>query len=315
NGLIQFQLWNINEKYLFPNPFDKRFSGDEKVAMLAVFWDDADLTLGDGALWYQIYSEKEQKDIYSQIIFNRTNEEVNRCFYKNITSNFTAKWILKITWDQVLPVSFQKVMLQETNTFQCILTTDGTHSFAFMKYYNMSWSPGQRVYHRALIGYTNGEGVYYNDPQAMKNNTYGPAGRYRLHRVLGNTNRTGLWAYQLDPPININKTNYHRKCWRWYYSEPDSSLWEDGLPSCPCLKSQTTKDFNFIPEILPSFSSDLVKILRQLQGNGTTFQTTLPNRYAAGHRCVYDSEGYLINGFKDRYFIYDSNQDGVQNHI
>ncbi|XP_077341203.1 uncharacterized protein LOC143986670 [Lithobates pipiens] len=315
NGLIQFQLWNINEKYLFPNPFDKRFWGDEKVAMLAVFWDDADLTLGDGALWYQIYSEKEQKDFYSQIIFNRTNEEVNRYFYKNITSNFTAKWILKITWDQVLAVSFQKVMLQETNTFQCILTTDGTQSFAFMKYYNMSWSPGQRVYHRALIGYTNGEGVYYNDPQAMKNNTYGPAGRYRLHRVLGNTNRTGLWAYQLDPPINVNKTNYHRKCWRWYYSEPDSSLWEDGLPSCPCLKSQTAKDYNFIPEILPSFGSDLVKTLRRLQGNGTTFQSTLPNRYAAGHRCVYDSEGYLINGFKDRYFIYDSNQDGVQNHI
>ncbi|XP_072266386.1 sushi domain-containing protein 2-like [Pyxicephalus adspersus] len=149
----------------------------------------------------------------------------------------------------------------------------------------------------------------------MKNNTYGPAGRYRIHKVLGNTNRTGLWAYRLDTPININKTNYHMKCWRWYYSEPNSTLWDVGLPSCPCLKSQAAKDYNFIPEVLPSISTDLIKTLRRLQGNGTTFQSTLPNGYSAGLRCVYDPEGYLISGFRDRYFIYDPDQRGVQDHI
>ncbi|KAM9316830.1 uncharacterized protein PAF06_007921 [Gastrophryne carolinensis] len=315
NGLIQFQSWNINEKYLFPNPFNKGFQGTENVAMLAVFWDDADLTLGDGALWYQIYTEKDQKDLYAQIIFNRTNEEVNRYFSKNLLGNFTARWILKITWDQTLPVSFQKVSLNETNTFQCILTTDGTLSFALLKYYNMSWGPGQRVYHKALIGYTNGEGIYYNEPIILKNNTYGSEGRYRLHKVLGNTNKTGLWAYQLDTPININKISYHQMCWRWYYSEPDSSTWDTGLPSCPCLKSQAAKDYTFIPEILSSSNAVLVKTLRLSQGNGTAFQSTLPNRYAAGSRCVYDSEGYLISGFRDRYFVYESSFSSVQDHI
>ncbi|XP_068089568.1 mucin-like protein [Hyperolius riggenbachi] len=315
NGLIQFQPWSINEKYLFPNPFGRRFQGDEKLAMLAAFWDDTDVTLGDGALWYQMYSDKDQKDFYAQMIFNRTDEEVDRYFGKVLTTNYTSRWVLKITWDKVLPVSFQKVELSETNTFQCILTTDGSHSFALMKYYNMSWGPGQRMYHRAMIGYTNGEGVYYNDPQALKNNTYGPEGRYRPHKVPGNTNRIGLWAYQLDIPINANKTNYHRKCWRWYYSEPDSSTWDTGLPPCPCLKSQAAKDYNFVSEVLPSSYTDLVKMLRGSQGNGTTFQVTLPNRYAAGRRCIYDSDGYLIGGIKDRYFIYDSGLGSVQDHI
>ncbi|XP_075719873.1 uncharacterized protein LOC142760569 [Rhinoderma darwinii] len=311
NGLVQFQPVNLNEKYLFPNPFQKRFGGNEKVAMLAVFWDDADLTLGNGALWYQVYSEIDQRNFYSQIVFNRTDDEINRYFHNNLTANFTSKWILKITWDQVLPVSFQNVAFNETNTFQCILTTDGTLSFALMKYYNMSWGPGLRVYHRALIGYTSGEGIYFNDPQALKNNTYGSGGIYRPHKVLGNTNKTGVWAYWLT---SLNITNYRSKCWNWYYSEPDSSLWDVGLPSCPCLKSQAAKDYTFTPEILPSTSKDLVTY-RRLQSNGTTFQSTLPNQHAAGRRCVYDTDGYLRSGFTDRYFVFDSYVNGIQEHI
>ncbi|XP_056424057.1 fibrillin-3-like [Hyla sarda] len=315
NGLVQMQHVNVNEKYLFPNPFEMRFRGDEKVSMLAVFWDDADLTLGNGTLWYQVYSEIDQKNFYSQIVFNRTNEEVNSYFRKNLTANYTSKWILKITWDQVLPVSFQKVAFNETNTFQCVLTTDGTLSFALIKYYNMSWYAAQRVYHRALIGYTNGEGIYLNDPHALKNNTYGSGGVYRPHMVLGNTNKMGVWAYRLDTPSNPNMTNYQSKCWSWYYSEPDSSSWDAGLPSCPCLQSQAAKDYTFIPEILSSTSKDLVLALRRLQSNGTTFQSTLPNQYTAGRRCVYDADGYLRYGFTDRYFVYDTNVNGIQEHI
>ncbi|KAM8945437.1 uncharacterized protein RCH25_048709 [Pelodytes ibericus] len=315
NGLVHFQPLTVNEKYLFPNPFANGFRGDEKAAMLAVFWDDADLTLGDGALWYQIYSIYDQKDLYSQIIFNRTFVEVNRYFSKRLNAVFSPKWILKITWDQISPVSFQRVSKNETNTFQCILATDGTLSFALIKYYNMLWGPGQRVHHRASIGYTNGDGIFYNDPQAQKNNTYGAEGRYRPHKVLGNTNRTGLWAFCLDTPTTASKTNYYQKCWNWYYSEPDAFTWTTALPPCPCLKSQAAKDFNVISEIIPTFNADHIKNLRALQSNGTTFQSTLPNQYLAGRRCVYDSDGYLINGFSDRYIIYDSSLKRTESHI
>ncbi|KAM4770876.1 uncharacterized protein WCC33_002646 [Rhinophrynus dorsalis] len=315
NGLVHFQPSKVNEKYLFPNPYKKGFNGKEREAMLAVFWDDVDLTLGHGGLWYQIYSLYDLKDLYSQTIFNRTFEEVNRYFSRTLNGIFTPRWILKITWNSVLPVSFQKMSLNETNTFQCILTTDGALSFALLKYDKMLWSPGQRVHHSALIGYTNGAGSFYNDPQTQKNNTYGAEGRYRPDKVNGNTNRTGLWAFRLDSSASMNKTNYHRQCWSWYLSEPDYLTWSVALPSCPCLKSQATRDTSFIPEVLPSSDGELIKNLREQQCNGTTFQSTLPNQYLAGRRCVYDAEGYLKGGISDRYFVYDSDVNGIHDHI
>uniref|UniRef100_A0A8C5MW22 Mucin-like protein n=1 Tax=Leptobrachium leishanense TaxID=445787 RepID=A0A8C5MW22_9ANUR len=315
NGLVHFQSLDVNERFLFPNPIGKGFQGDEKEAMLAVFWDDADLTLGDGRLWYQTYNSGNQTDLYSQIIFNRTFEEANRYFSKKLNAVFNPRWILKITWDQILPVTLQKISKNESNTFQCIITTDGTLSFALLKFSNMSWGPGQRVYHRALIGYTNGEGIYYNDPQTQKNDTYGPEGRYRPHKVLGNTNRTGLWAFRLDTLDNLQNTNYHQKCWDWYYTEPEPSTWNNGLPSCPCVKPQVAKDNTFIPELVPTYNADTIRTLRALEGNGTVFQSTLPNQHYAGHRCVYDSAGYLTNGISDRYSVYDATIKRIDMHI
>lgn len=54
NGLVQFQSVSENEKLLLPAPFPEGFNGNEDQPMLAVFWDDADLTLGDGKLLYQV---------------------------------------------------------------------------------------------------------------------------------------------------------------------------------------------------------------------------------------------------------------------
>lgn len=56
NGLVQFQTVDMNEKLLLPIPFPQGFTGNESMAMLAVFWDDADLTLGDGKLFYKVSS-------------------------------------------------------------------------------------------------------------------------------------------------------------------------------------------------------------------------------------------------------------------
>lgn len=54
NGLIQFQSVSENEQYLFPAPFADGFPGDRDVSLLAAFWDDVDLTHGDGRLLYQV---------------------------------------------------------------------------------------------------------------------------------------------------------------------------------------------------------------------------------------------------------------------
>lgn len=54
NGLVQFQSVSENEQYLFPAPFANGFPGDRDVTLLAAFWDDVDLTHGDGRLLYQV---------------------------------------------------------------------------------------------------------------------------------------------------------------------------------------------------------------------------------------------------------------------
>ena len=48
-----------NEQLLLPVPFPKGFRGNESRSMLAVFWDDVDLTLGKGQLLYQVRGQGE----------------------------------------------------------------------------------------------------------------------------------------------------------------------------------------------------------------------------------------------------------------
>lgn len=54
NGLVQFQTLAENEQYLFPSPSADGFPDDIKAPLLAGFWDDGDLTLGNGKLHYQV---------------------------------------------------------------------------------------------------------------------------------------------------------------------------------------------------------------------------------------------------------------------
>ncbi|CAI5653345.1 mucin-4-like [Oreochromis niloticus] len=178
NGLVQFQSVVENEQYLLPSPFASGFPDDMNLTLLAVFWDDADLTQGKGRLLYQEYHTRNLSDVYSQVVVNRTAEEVTKFERLKNKPAFTPAWILKITWHNVMPVSFQKVNFSESNTFQCILTTDGARSFALLRYGEMKWDPGQRKYHDALIGYTNGK-LSIKEIPVPPENLFGPGGRYR----------------------------------------------------------------------------------------------------------------------------------------
>lgn len=52
-------------------------------------------------------------DVYSQIVFNRTADEVTTFEEQRSKPAFTPAWILKITWDHVMPVSYQKINFSE----------------------------------------------------------------------------------------------------------------------------------------------------------------------------------------------------------
>ncbi|XDV50742.1 hypothetical protein PO909_019757, partial [Leuciscus waleckii] len=310
NGLVQFQSVSENEKLLIPAPIPGGFHGNEGLPMLAVFWDDADLTLGDGRLLYQEYSLLGISDIYAETVFNRTAQDVNRFETQRGNPPFTPSWIVKITWDHVLPVSYQKLNLSETNTFQSILTTDGLRSFALLRYSDMNWGPGQRTDHNALIGYTDGKNNFHNEIPKQPNNLFGPGGRYRPQTVTGNTGKLGQLVYDLAGSNEIS-SDPQRQCQIWAFNEPDPKEWALGLAPCPCTRVQAQEDLAFGPETLPSEQMAHVRDLRSLRWGGSrsrVFQSILFNKQKAGKRCVYDPEGPLLAGYSERFFTEDKTQ-------
>lgn len=64
-------------------------------------------------LMFQEYHKLDMSDIYSQIVFNRTAEEVTKFEERKSRPAFSPAWILKITWDLAMPVSYQKINFSE----------------------------------------------------------------------------------------------------------------------------------------------------------------------------------------------------------
>ncbi|KAI4888646.1 hypothetical protein NFI96_027076 [Prochilodus magdalenae] len=317
NGLVQFQTVSENEKLLLPAPYPEGFKGNESQPMLAVFWDDADLTLGEGKLFYQAYNQLNLSDVYSQIVFNRTADEVSQFEAQRGKPPFTPLWILKITWDHVLPVSYQKINLSETNTFQSILATDGSRSFALLHYSDMSWGPGQRTHHNALIGYTDGVNTFHSEIPQPPDNLFDQGGRYRPQTIVGNTGQLGQLVYDLTGATVVSSDS-QRQCQVWAMKEPDPKEWAQGLAPCPCTRAQALEDLGFGPETLPAENGMRVKELRGLRWGGSggqVFQSILFNKQGAGKRCVYDPQGPLLAGYSERYFSGDKTQDHIDKDL
>ncbi|XP_016519079.1 mucin-like protein isoform X2 [Poecilia formosa] len=310
NGLVQFQSLAENEQYLLPSPSADGFPDDMKVPLLAVFWDDGDLTKGSGKLHYQEYSELDASDLYSQMVFNRTADEVTKFEGLKQRPPFSPAWILKITWENVMPVSFQKVNLSETNTFQCILTTDGERSFALLRYGQMKWGPGLRKHHDALIGYTDGK-TTFKEITEPPGNLFGHAGRYRPNEVTGTLGNLGQLVYDLTGPVGSD-ADAGIKCQAWSKGEPDPAVWTVGLSSCPCTRMQALEDLALLLDLSdPGETVQKLRAQRWTGSSGQVFRSLLSNQYGAGKRCVYEPEGALLAGFSERYF-YGQN---MQKHI
>lgn len=56
-----------NEQLLLPAPSAASFPEDMDLALLAVFWDDADLTLGNGQLFYQVNWHQSWQNLTNRI--------------------------------------------------------------------------------------------------------------------------------------------------------------------------------------------------------------------------------------------------------
>ncbi|XP_027606818.2 mucin-4-like isoform X1 [Pipra filicauda] len=278
NGQIVFPA---SEKGIFtyPNPPPGGFNGHEEVPMIAVFWDNADFSRGVGTTFYQEFSTLNT----AKPPFVRDVEAKVRQYMR---SSYSAAWTLKITWEKA-PVYASRSDTRKTITYQAILTTDGFRSYILMLYQDggMQWDYTRLAATNVLIGYTSGDGFYYNDDLSKRP----PAVKYRPDQFRGyNTDLRGLWIYKLESRVGIN---YRLKCLAWTGQQQEPRAWSQGLPTCPCSLQQGQQD--------PRFKSSRGG---RWAARVSMLHSASPNQHGAGVRCLYDSQNQLIEGRQERYW-------------
>ncbi|XP_059711524.1 mucin-4-like isoform X2 [Haemorhous mexicanus] len=278
NGQIIFPA-SDNNILTYPNPPPSGFNGHEEVPMIAVFWDNADFSRGVGTTFYQEFSTLNT----AKPPFVRDVEAKVRRYLR---SSYSAVWTLKITWEKA-PVHTARTDTRKTITYQAVLTTDGFRSYILMLYQDggMQWDYTRLTSTNVLIGYTSGDGFYYNDDLTKRP----PAAKYRPDQFGGyNTDLRGLWIYKLESRVGIN---YRLKCLAWTGQQQEPRAWSQGLPTCPCSLQQGQQD--------PRFKSSRGG---KWGARVSMLHSASPNQHGAGVRCLYDSQSQLIEGRQERYW-------------
>ncbi|NWI62055.1 MUC4 protein, partial [Todus mexicanus] len=254
-----------------PNPPPRGFSGREALPMVAAFWDDADFSQGVGTTWYQEYSTlSSTRDPFVN--------DVEAKIEKYLKTPYVAKWTLKVTWEKA-PAYPSRPGDTQTSTYQAVLTTDGSRSFALLLYQNggMRWDYTKLAGGNVLIGFSSGDGYAQNNELTQKP----PAPLAELCCSLAvPPDVRGLWIYRLD---SRSRLNYRLRCLAWLDAEPAPAAWNGQLPPCPCSQPQAELDPRY----------------RRSRGAKRSPPGPAVGPAGAGVRCLYQ-DGSLLEGWQER---------------
>ncbi|XP_072000224.1 uncharacterized protein [Engystomops pustulosus] len=309
NGVIVFQRNTYDPVYVLSYPYTTFQSNDPLTPpLIAAFWADADLSGGIGDIYYQVYDFQLSN---ADTIFKKSIESSFNGYFR---FNFNILWAIKITWDNIPPFTstkynleaYWKTQVNNTNTYQVVLATDGIYSFALILFEDggMKWKYNSLTgFHLPKMGYYSGipstnnfnNFPAFNDPQTEPSVSI--AQRYTPDQYKGyNTGKKGQWAYRLDS--NSQSTlNSRLQCLSWYYSEV-TPTWLFGTSSCPCTYNQAKLDPSFTDGLSPLYYGF------DLKGPSEQYwsvQNMFPSRDGSGSRCYYSWSGALVYGEKERY--------------
>nr|ADF57181.1 mucin 4 transcript variant 4 [Sus scrofa] len=220
--------------FSYSNPPLRGFTGQDPVALVAPFWDDADFSR-QGTTFYQEY--ETLYDEYNQLVW-----EVEY-WIKMLTNtwNYKARWTLKVTWVHAPAYPAQKTL--RTNTYQAILSTDGSRSYALFLYQSggMQWDVTQHLGNPVVMGFSSGDGYFKNSQLTLQ-----PVWeKYRPDQFLDPT--SGLRGLQIYKLHKEDKPNYRLWCLRWLKRQSHWSGWGWNQVSCPCSWQQGLWDLRFQP--------------------------------------------------------------------
>ncbi|XP_016055646.1 PREDICTED: mucin-4 [Miniopterus natalensis] len=235
NGQIIFPEFEY-QIFSYPNPPLGGFTGRDHLAVVAPFWDDADFSSSQGTMFYQEYETLH--DDYKPLIVQQVESWIES--FTN-TWNYKARWTLKVTWVNASAYPAQRAF--GTNTYQAILSTDGSRSFALFLYQSggMQWDVSQHPGNWALMGFSSGDGYYENSPLTSL-----PVWKkYRPDQFLdSNSGLRGLQVYKLH---REERPNYRLRCLQWLKEQPQWPSWGWNHISCPCTWQQGLWDLRFQP--------------------------------------------------------------------
>uniref|UniRef100_A0A8B9QJX5 Mucin-4 n=1 Tax=Apteryx owenii TaxID=8824 RepID=A0A8B9QJX5_APTOW len=217
-----------------PNPPPQGFGGHESLPMVAAFWDDADFSQGVGTTWYQEYSTLGSTR-------NALVHDVEAKIKRYMKISYTAKWTLKVTWEEAPAGGTVTMGTPLTNTYQVVLTTDGNQAFALLLYQDggMQWDYTKLAARNVLIGFSSGDGYAQNNELTQKP----PAVKYRPDQYKGYDTGMAWQGEALGPVLGGRpRVNYRLRCLAWLVAQPEAASWNGELPPCPCSRSQAELD-------------------------------------------------------------------------
>ncbi|XP_023584443.1 LOW QUALITY PROTEIN: mucin-4 [Trichechus manatus latirostris] len=179
-----------------------------------------------------------------QIIFPESDYQIS---YPNPPRRAFTGWdpvaLVAPFWDDADFSSHRGTMFYQTNTYQAILSTDGSKSYALFLYQSggMQWDAAQHLDNAVLMGFSSGDGYFQNSPL-----TFRPVWeKYRPDQFPNiNSGPRGLQLYRLH---REERTNYRLKCLQWLKRQPQWPSWDWNQISCPCSWQQGQWDLRFQP--------------------------------------------------------------------
>ncbi|XP_021368743.1 sushi, nidogen and EGF-like domain-containing protein 1 isoform X2 [Mizuhopecten yessoensis] len=110
--------------------------------MIAAFWTDIDTT-HVGQIWYKRNNSSD--------LLTRAASDVQSAFSDQ--KHFNPSMVFIVTWHKVPYYGASGKYSQLRNTFQIVLTTDGTKSFVMFHYLRLDWS------RNVMVGFNAGDGL------------------------------------------------------------------------------------------------------------------------------------------------------------
>ncbi|OWF43092.1 sushi, nidogen and EGF-like domain-containing protein 1 [Mizuhopecten yessoensis] len=171
-------------------------TGDGNYVMIAAFWTDL-ITTSVGQIWYKLSTSSD--------LLTRAASDVQSAFSDQ--NDFNPSMVFIVTWHEVPYYGASGDALLLRNTFQIVLTADGTKSFVMLHYLRLDWARNAMVGFNAgdgLNGYTVNGSLSDDVVNLVNRSNVGVPGKF-LFRVDGGT------VQPADQTISSNNSKYNYK--------------------------------------------------------------------------------------------------------